>query len=63
MADIKLNQHTAKLKEGLEEAERKYKGMDDIFGMTALTNPGYISGARSIMFTNQLKQLLTHYSD
>ena len=58
MADIKLNQHTAKLKEGLEEAERKYKGMDDIFGMTALTNPGYISGARSIMFTNQLKQLL-----
>lgn len=58
MAEIKLNQQTAKLKEGLEEAERKYGGTDDVFGMTALTNPGYISGARSIMFTSHLKQLL-----
>ena len=58
MADIKLNQHTAKLKEGLEEAERRFGGTDDVFGMTALTNPGYISGARSIMFTNHLKQLI-----
>lgn len=54
-----LNQQTANLKKGLAEAEEKYKGMDDIFGMTALTNPGYISGSRSIMFTNHLKQFLT----
>lgn len=53
-----INQHTAKLKEGLEEAEKKYHHKDDIFGMTLLTNPGYISGSRSIMFTNHLKQLL-----
>ena len=53
-----LNQQTANLKKGLAEAEKKYKGQDDLFGMTALTNPGYISGSRSIMFTNHLKQFL-----
>ena len=53
-----LNQQTANLKKGLAEAEKKYKGRDDLFGMTALTNPGYISGSRSIMFTNHLKQFL-----
>lgn len=58
MSTPKLNKNTAKLKEQLEEANEKYKGSDDIFGMTLLTNPGYISSARSIMFTSHLKQFL-----
>ena len=56
--NIKLNQNTAKLKQRLEEMDEQFYGKDDIFGMTLLTNPGYISSARNIMFTNHLKQLL-----
>lgn len=44
------------LKEELLAKGEEFKGSDAIFGMTALTNPGYISASRSIMFTNHLKQ-------
>ena len=58
MSSPKLNKNTAKLKEELEAANEMYKNSDDIFGMTLLTNPGYISSARSIMFTSHLKQFV-----
>lgn len=46
------------LKQALEEKENLFHGKDDIFGMTLLTNPGYISSARNIMFTSHLRQLV-----
>ncbi len=46
------------LKQALEEKEKLFNGKDDIFGMTLLTNPGYISSARNIMFTSHLRQLV-----
>lgn len=58
MSTPKLNKGTAKLKQQLEEANEKYYGSDEIFGMTLLTNPGYISASRSVMFTSHLKQFL-----
>lgn len=58
MSNPKLNKNTARLKEELELANEKYKNSDDIFAMTLLTNPGYISSARSIMFTSHLKQFV-----
>ena len=45
------------LKQALEEKEKLFHGKDDIFGMTLLTNPGYISSPRNIMFTTS-KSLL-----
>jgi DNA-directed RNA polymerase beta subunit len=45
-----------KLKEALSEKEREFKFKDDIFGATLLTNPGYISSSRNIMFTSHLRQ-------
>lgn len=47
-----------KLKETLQEKDEKYKFKDDIFGMTLLTNPGYISASRNIMFTSHLRQFV-----
>lgn len=58
MSRPKLDKNTAKLKEQLEEVNKEFYKSDDIFGMTLLTNPGYISSARSIMFTSHLKQFL-----
>lgn len=58
---IKKKQHEMNglgLKQELEEKERLFHGKDDIFGMTLLTNPGYISAARNIMFTSHLRQLV-----
>ena len=49
---------TLKLKESLMEKEEKFKFKDDIFGMTLLTNPGYISSSRNIMFTRHLQQFV-----
>jgi len=46
------------LKETLQEKEQLYHGKDDIFGMTLLTNPGYISASRNIMFTSHLRQFV-----
>lgn len=46
------------LKQALEEKEKLFHGKDDIFGMTLLTNPGYISSPRNIMFTTHLRQLV-----
>lgn len=43
---------TLNLKEALEEKEKEFHGKDDLFGMTLLTNAGYISSSRSIMFTS-----------
>ena len=48
----------AELKEILQDKEKKYKFKDDIFGMTLLTNPGYISSSRNIMFTSHLRQFV-----
>jgi DNA-directed RNA polymerase beta subunit len=45
-----------KLKEALAEKEREFHLKDDIFGATLLTNPGYISSSRNIMFTSHLRQ-------
>ena len=42
------------LKAELAKKEEELHGKDDIFGMTLLTNPGYISSARNIMFTSGL---------
>ena len=46
------------LKETLQDKEKKYNNKDDIFGMTLLTNPGYISSSRNIMFTSHLRQFV-----
>lgn len=47
---------TLDFKAELQEKENKFHGKDDIFGMTLLTNAGYISSMRSIMFTSHLRQ-------
>ena len=57
--NVKFNSDNAFLKEQLQELEEKYYGKDDIFGMTALTRIGYISGNRGIMTTGHLKQAMT----
>jgi len=49
---------TLNLKEALEEKEKEFHGKDDLFGMTLLTNAGYISSSRSIMFTSHLRQFV-----
>ena len=43
---------TLNLKDALSEKEKEFNMSDDIFGMTLLTNPGYISSPRAIMFTS-----------
>jgi len=53
-----INTTTIRLKETLCEKEEKYHFKDDIFGMTLLTNPGYISASRNIMFTSHLRQFV-----
>ncbi len=47
---------TLNLKDALSEKEKEFNMSDDIFGMTLLTNPGYISSPRAIMFTSHLRQ-------
>lgn len=42
--------------EELLKKEKEFHGKPDIFGMTLLTNPGYISSSRNVMFTAHLKQ-------
>lgn len=49
---------TLNLKEALDQKEKEYHFTDDIFGMTLLTNPGYISSSRSVMFTSHLRQFV-----
>lgn len=49
---------TLNLKEALEQKEKEFNFTDDIFGMTLLTNSGYISSSRSIMFTSHLRQFV-----
>lgn len=49
---------TLNLKEALEQKEREFNFTDDIFGMTLLTNPGYISSSRSLMYTSHLRQFV-----
>lgn len=59
--DVKKKHHEMSglgLKQALEEKSKLFDGKDDIFGMTLLTNPGYISSARNIMFTSHLRQLV-----
>jgi len=40
---------TLNLKEALEQKEKEFHFTDDIFGMTLLTNPGYISSSRNVI--------------
>ena len=54
-----MSKNTMSLKEILEQKEKEFQGKDDVFGMTLLTNPGYISSSRNIMFTAHLKQCVT----
>ena len=49
---------TLNLKESLEQKEKEFNLTDDIFGMTLLTNPGYISSSRSLMYTSHLRQFV-----
>lgn len=49
---------SVKLREELQNKEEEFAGKDDIFGMTLLTNPGYISSSRNIMFTSHLRQFV-----
>lgn len=49
---------TVKLREELQRKNDQFKMQDDIFGMTLLTNPGYISSSRNIMFTKHLVQFV-----
>ena len=46
------------LKDELLKKEEMYYGSYEPFGMTLLTDPGYVSGSRCVMFTNHLKQLV-----
>lgn len=46
------------LKEALDAKEKEFSFTDDIFSMTLLTNPGYISSSRNIMFTSHLRQFV-----
>jgi DNA-directed RNA polymerase beta subunit len=49
---------SVQLREKLQEKEKALHFKDDIFGMTLLTNPGYISSSRNIMFTSHLRQFV-----
>ena len=49
---------TLGLKQTLIEKEQEFHGTDDIFGLTLLTNPGYMSGPRSVMFTSHMRQFV-----
>lgn len=56
MANINDNKNIIDTEKLLMEKEKEYYGTDKFLGMTALTQTGYISASRSIMFTNHLKQ-------
>lgn len=47
------------LRDQLEEKEKQFNGKDDIFGITGLTNSGYISSSRSMMFTSAIRHFVT----
>lgn len=49
---------TLNIKEALEAKEKEYDLTEDIFGMTALTNPAYTSSSRNVMFTSHLRQFV-----
>ena len=46
------------LKDGLLTADKNLTGSLSLMGMTALTQPGYMSSGRSVMFTSHLKQFV-----
>lgn len=56
MANINDNKNIIDTEKLLLEKEKEYHGTDKFLGMTTLTQTGYISSSRSIMFTNHLKQ-------
>lgn len=59
MANDKRNMPSSvQLRDKLQEKEKELHFKDDIFGMTLLTNPGYISSSRNIMFTSHLRQFV-----
>lgn len=49
---------SVKLREELAKKDEELYMKDDVFGMTLLTNPGYISSSRNIMFTSHLRQFV-----
>jgi hypothetical protein len=60
MANVDPNSksNNFKLKEQLQQKELELQNDDSVLGVTLLTNPGYISSSRSIMFTLHMKQFV-----
>ena len=56
MSDFNTNKSTMKLRDDLESISRQYDGDTTIFASSAMTNPGYISSARTIMLNSHLRQ-------
>lgn len=50
---------TLSLKDDLRARSKELHGSNSVLGITLLTQPGYISGSRSMMWTNHFKQLRT----
>jgi DNA-directed RNA polymerase beta subunit len=50
--------NTLLLKDQLQEKQAELQFDDKVMGLTLLTNPGYISSSRSIMFTLHMKQFV-----
>lgn len=46
------------LKDQLNQKEKELNFNDAVFGMTLLTNPGYVSSSRALMFTAHLRQFV-----
>lgn len=54
-----MNNTYMKLKELLAVKEQELKGTNDVFSMSLLTFPGYVSSSRGVMYTSHLKHMLT----
>lgn len=50
---------TLSLKDDLQKRAQELHGDNSVLGITLLTQPAYISGSRSMMWTNHFKQLRT----
>ena len=54
-----MNNTYMKLKELLAVKEHELKGTNDMFSMSLLTFPGYVSSSRGVMYTSHLKHMVT----
>lgn len=50
--------NSVSLRERLKAKEEEFHGKDDLFGITLLSHPSYISSSRNIMFTSHTKQFV-----